>query len=295
MALRAYAIESESPGEVVARMQQLVRALGVKDMATMIYLVYDPDSGLVVFANAGHPPPLLISESGQATFLEEGLSPPLGTMPGSPQAEATARVAAGSTLLLFTDGLVERRDQSLREGLERLRQVAASSEAELQEVCDDILASMAQESIGDDIALLAIRPASLAGRPLHFRVPAEPRALAPLRHTLRRWLREIQATQQESYEILVACGEACANAVQHPHAAKEGYLDIDIAKNGDEVEVVVRDSGHWRSGTPDGGGHGLPLIHQLMDNVEIERGSRGTSVRMRRRLGRDAHERARTR
>src|SRR5439155_22011454 len=125
MALRAYAIESESPGEVLARMQQLVRALGLPDMATVVYLVFDPDSGLVVFSNAGHPPPLVITQDGVASFLEEGLAPPLGTMPHAEHAEATSRLVPGSTLLLFTDGLVERRGSSLREGLERLRQTAA--------------------------------------------------------------------------------------------------------------------------------------------------------------------------
>jgi PAS domain S-box-containing protein len=284
MALRAYAIESESPGEVVARMQQLVRALGLPDMATVAYLVFDPDSGLLVFANAGHPPPLLITETGEATFLEEGLAPPLGTMPHAEHLEATARVAPGSTLLLFTDGLIERRGVSLREGMERLRGEALSAGSDLEGLCDYLLASLVEEDVQDDIAILALQPVLLAGQTLHLRLPAEPRALAPLRHTLRRWLREVHAGSQESYEILVACGEACANAIQHPYAARQAVLEIELAKHGEEVELVVRDSGTWRSQAPDGGGFGLSLIRQLMDTVDIQSGTDGTEVRMRRRL-----------
>jgi PAS domain S-box-containing protein len=292
MALRAYAIESESPGEVVARMQQLVRALALPDMATLVYLVFDPDSGLVVFANAGHPPPLVIDQTGEAWFLEEGLSPPLGALPHAQHVEATVRLAPGSTLLLFTDGLIERRGVSLNEGLDRLRD-ASSAGPDLEALCDELLASLVEEDVGDDIALLALHPVPLAGRSLHLRVPAEPRALAPLRHTLRRWLREIHAGRQESYEILVACGEACANAIQHPFAARQDVLEIDLSLRDDEVELVVRDSGSWRSASPPDGGHGLPLIRQLMDAVEIETGTDGTAVRMRRRIRTDpADERA---
>jgi PAS domain S-box-containing protein len=297
MALRAYAVESESPGEVLARMQQLVRALGLPDMATAVYLVFDPDSGLVVYSNAGHPPPLVITPEGEASFLEEGLAPPLGTMPHAEHVEATSRLVPGSTLLLFTDGLIERRGSSLREGLERLRLAAAGGAVtDLEELCDLVLASLVERDVDDDIALLALQPVLLAGRPLHLRVPAEPRSLAPLRHTLRRWLREVDAGRQESYEILVACGEACANAIQHPFAARQDILEIDLALRDQDVELVVRDTGTWRSASSGGGGHGLALIRQLMDSVQIQSGPGGTEVQMRRRLRREnADERARAR
>jgi PAS domain S-box-containing protein len=295
MALRAYAIESESAGEVVARMQQLVRALGIPDMATVVYLVFDPDSGLLVFANAGHPPPLVIAPGGEALFLEEAVSPPLGTMPHAQHTESTARLSPGSTLVVFTDGLIERRGVSLRDGLERLRVAASGTTEDLESLADHLLTTMVEEDVEDDIALLVLQPIPLAGRPLHLRVPAEPRSLAPLRHTLRRWLREIDADRQESYEILVACGEACSNAIQHPFAARQDVLEIDLAVDDGEVELVVRDSGKWRSTSSGGGGHGIPLIRQLMDSVDIRSGPDGTEVRMRRRLGARADERARTR
>jgi anti-sigma regulatory factor (Ser/Thr protein kinase) len=112
---------------------------------------------------------------------------------------------------------------------------------------------------------------------------------------LRRWLREIGADRQESYEILVACGEAWANAIQHPFAARQDVLEIDLDVRGGEVELAVRDSGSWRSASSGGGGHGLPLIRQLMDWVDIRTGPQGTEVRMRRRLGVRPDERAGTR
>ncbi|MGH2554525.1 MAG: ATP-binding protein [Actinomycetota bacterium] len=137
------------------------------------------------------------------------------------------------------------------------------------------------------MALLALRPVRFEGQPLHVRVPAERHVLAPLRHTLRRWLRETDASPQEIYEILVACGEACANAIEHPYAAGAGYLEIDLAFVEGEVQVAVRDTGTWRHSSPPDGGHGIRLMRQLMDTVEVDQGSGGTVVRMGRRLRRE--------
>jgi anti-sigma regulatory factor (Ser/Thr protein kinase) len=178
----------------------------------------------------------------------------------------------------------------------KLRREAASPGPDLEVFCDYLLSSFVEEHVDDDIALLAFRPVRLAGRSLHFRIPAEPRALAPLRHSLRRWLREIGAGHEESYGILVACGEACANAIQHPYGARAGFIDVDLEVEGDAVHITVRDGGSWRSQSPAGGGHGLQLMRGMMDSVDVTTTPDGTVVRMRRRLGMGvADDRARAR
>jgi PAS domain S-box-containing protein len=285
MALRAYALEEDSPVQIVRRVHQLVQRLPMTEMTTMIYLVFDPDSGTVAFANAGHPPPLLIASDGSTSFLEDGLAPPLGTAPYPDYyVERTSPLAAGSTLLLFTDGLVERRGDSISLGLHRLEEEASGTHAGLDELCDHLLASLLGPEVSDDIALLALRPVSFDGDPLSVHLPAEPRVLAPLRHTLRRWLREIDATPQEINDILVASGEACSNAIQHAYGAREGYVDVTLAVVGDAIEVVVRDSGSWRPSSPAQGGRGLHLMRGLMTSVDLDTGPDGTVVRLRHRL-----------
>jgi PAS domain S-box-containing protein len=285
MALRAYALEEGSPLQVVRRIRELVQRLVPSEMATLLYLVFDLDSGSITFSNAGHLPPLLVPAQGPAIYLEEGLAPPLGAAPHPEyDVEATAKISPGSILLLFTDGLVERRGVSLRHGLGRLKEEAGTAEADPETMCDRVLASMLESDVSDDVALLALKPIQFAGQPLHLRVPAEPGVLAALRHTIRRWLREVDATPQEIYEILVACGEACANAIQHPHGARTGFLQIDIAHTDRQVDIRVGDSGTWRESPPTDGGHGLKLMRGLMDTVEVNRRSGGTVVRMRRRL-----------
>jgi len=283
MALRAYALEEPSPAEVVSRLDRLVSRLLMSEIVTLVYLVLDLDSGMVQFANAGHPPPLVVGLGGQASFLEEGLGSPLGCDdPGLP-AEASFRLVPDSTLLLYTDGLVEKRGVSIDEGLERLATVATDGGQDLEAFCEQLLCSMVEGDTADDVALLAIRPVPLTGRPL-LRVPAEPRVLAPLRQTLRRWLRESDADPHVANDILLlACGEVCTNVIQHAYGAKEGPLEISLDVRDGTAEVTIRDQGCWRPSSGIHGGYGLPLVQELMESVELMGGPDGTVVRMRRR------------
>jgi PAS domain S-box-containing protein len=285
MALRAYALEEGEPGQVVRRVRELVRRLIPSEMATLLYLVLDPDATSITFCNAGHLPPLLVA-NGEASYLEGALGPPLGAAPHPGDAvQAEVQLMPEDALLLFTDGLVERRGVSLRDGLDQLRQEARTASPDLEAMCDHLLASLLDTEIFDDVAMLALRPIRYAGERLHLRLPAEPVVLASLRHALRRWLREAGAGQQETYEILVACGEACANAIQHPHGVTTGFLEIEATSSEGEVDIRVRDTGSWRDVPPTEGGHGLRLMRDLMDTVEVSQEQGGTTVRMRRRLG----------
>ena len=297
MALRVCALEERSPTRVVTRLRHLVRGQLGSDFATLVYLVFDPDSGTVRFANAGHPPPLVVEGKEGASYLEGGLGPPLGAV-GFPDRylDVTYHLAAGSTLFLFTDGLVERRGATIRDGLDRLKALAAASDEDLEAMCDHVLLSMVESDVSDDVALLALRPVRLASEPLLLRLPAEPYVLASLRQTLRRWLREIEASPQVANDILIACGEACANVIQHAYGAKEGLLEVDLVLLDGTVEVTVRDHGTWRPISGRDGGHGERLMQGLMDSVKVNSGSGGTIVQMKRRLQTGPHgERARAR
>jgi PAS domain S-box-containing protein len=284
MALRAFALEEGSPSGVVGRIRRLMTRLLPAEMATVLYLVFDPENGDIRFANAGHPPPLVVDPAGSATYLEEALSPPLGVELTTEPPEAAGRLAPGSTLLLFTDGLVERRGTSIMDGLARLREeVAGNLDGDLDELCDRLIETLVGAHVADDVALLVLRPVPM-GAVLRMRVPAEPHVLAPLRHTVRRWLRETGVPPAAEHEILVACGEACANVIQHAYGAREGMLEVDLARVGDAVEMTVRDAGGWRPPSGDEGGRGIPLMRGLMDSVEVDSGAGGTTVRMRREM-----------
>ncbi|HET9011248.1 MAG TPA: SpoIIE family protein phosphatase, partial [Gemmatimonadaceae bacterium] len=167
MALRAHAVQDPSPVHVMSGVHRLVAHLQMPEMVTLIYLVFGPATGTLRFTNAGHPPPLIFG-GGESMYLEDGLAAPLGVTAEPSFTETRQDMWAGSTLLLYTDGLVERRGESIQTGLDRLLRCAVGHEgADVDELCDDILSSLIEaDHVADDIALLAMRPQSVAGEPL---------------------------------------------------------------------------------------------------------------------------------
>ena len=238
-AVRAYSFEGKSPAEVMACVNGLLLDAGSEHMATMIYAVLDPESGEVRMVNAGHPPPLLVSAEGAARILEGQNGPPVGALPTARYAEECTVLTPGATLLLYTDGLVEDRETSLEQGLERLRRAATDGPADPKAFCAHVVRRVIGDApSNDDVALLAVQVMALEDQ-LHLRVPAQPGVLSPLRATLRRWLFQAGASEVEAYELLTACGEACTNAIRHA----SGPLRSEF-----EVEAAVVDGG-WRSGS----------------------------------------------
>jgi anti-sigma regulatory factor (Ser/Thr protein kinase) len=249
----------------------------------MLYGIFDPETSSLCLANAGHPPPLVATPNGGATFLEGGLGPPLGVVESHRFAEASYGLRPGSTVVMYTDGLVEDRATSLDAGLDRVQHLLATAPVPLEALCDHLMAGATSgRDASDDTALLAMRCVEL-GAHLSFRLPTRPGVLRPLRATIRRWLGEAGATEQESFEIVVAVGEACANAVQHAGSASpefefEGSID-------DQVRIVIRDNGVWRDPSPSIGGRGIAIMRQFMDEAEVRRGPHGTEVILQRSLG----------
>jgi serine phosphatase RsbU (regulator of sigma subunit)/integral membrane sensor domain MASE1/anti-sigma regulatory factor (Ser/Thr protein kinase) len=287
MALRAYALHDPSPVEVLRGVHQLVTQLAMPDMATLIYLVFDPDTRQVRFANAGHPPALVMAD-GASWFLVGGLAPPVGVTADDHYEEASLELPPGATLLLYTDGLVERRGVSIQDGLDRLAlQAAEHSDSDLEHLCDQLLSALLGDTTNaDDIALVAMRTSPRFAGPLELLVAAEPQELARVRRTLRRWLRDTGVPPTDENEILVACGEASANVVQHAYDGR-GQLAVAARLDGDVVVVTVSDRGRWRAPAERGGGWGFSLMEALVDVVEIDRRPSGTVVTLRRsvRLG----------
>jgi GAF domain-containing protein/anti-sigma regulatory factor (Ser/Thr protein kinase) len=286
-AVRAYAFEGCSPAQVLESVNGLLLDAGVEHMATMVYAVLDSETGEIRMVNAGHPPPLLVEAGGAARFLEGGNGPPLGALPGARYDEVPVGLSPGTTLLLYTDGLVEDRTTPLEQGLERLRLAAVGGPPDPEAFCSYVLRGVGASSCDDDVAILAVQLSPLDG-PLHLRVPAQPGVLAPLRATLRRWLAQAGASETESYELVTACGEACTNAIRHASGPVRSDFEVEAAVVDGDVQIRVRDRGTWREPRGGVGGRGLPIIEAYVDELDVVRTPSGTEVRMRRRLARDA-------
>jgi serine phosphatase RsbU (regulator of sigma subunit)/anti-sigma regulatory factor (Ser/Thr protein kinase) len=284
-ALRAYALEALRPGLALERMNGFVLEGEQGGMVTLLYAVIDPDAQTVQVASAGHPPPLVLDPDGRPTFVEAPAGSPLGVARYSAYEESVTTLDPWSTLLLYTDGLVEGPELPLGEGMEGLRSSVEGAPREPEELCHGVLESLdVRVGFNDDLALLAVQLAP-PGKTLALSLPARPSSLASMRRAVAQWLRLAGAGDDETYEILVACGEACANTVAHAHPAlSDSSFEVHAAQDGSEVQVAIRDTGRWRSPGSETRGRGLAVTRELMDDVEIEPSDHGTTVTMRRRL-----------
>ena len=151
--LRAYLVKEGSPGEALVRLNELVGHLLPDDLASVVVVELDPATGRVRLANAGHLPPVLVA-SGVARLVEEARGPALGVIAAPRYADAELDLGAGDLLLLYTDGLIESRTESLDAGLERLRAATESLPDDLDEACESVLGLQVGD---DDVTVLALR------------------------------------------------------------------------------------------------------------------------------------------
>ncbi|MEU6206767.1 GAF domain-containing SpoIIE family protein phosphatase [Micromonospora musae] len=155
-ALRAYALETEDPAEVLTRLDRKVQLFEPGAMATVLYAVLDPTLESVTVSSAGHLPPL-VAEPGEGTRLvpiEPDL--PLGAYPGASRHTARIELAPAGCLFLYTDGLIERRDRHLDMGIDLLLRSLTCQPADA--MCTTAMAAMLSErEATDDVAVLAVR------------------------------------------------------------------------------------------------------------------------------------------
>ncbi|TFV63234.1 GAF domain-containing protein [Blastococcus sp. CT_GayMR20] len=164
--------QPESPARVLAALDRAMGDLAVGTLATAVLARVEragPDGQraqrLLRWSNAGHPPPLLLGPDGAVTVLERMPNRLLGVDPASQRVEHAVLLPPGSTLLLYTDGLTERRGATLDDGLDWLRgEVAGMQDLPLEELCDRLLAVL-PEALDDDVALLALRASAQAPAP----------------------------------------------------------------------------------------------------------------------------------
>jgi PAS domain S-box-containing protein len=283
-AARAYSQVESAPAEVVARLNRLVRNSGDDAMATVLYAVLDRDTGELAFTSAGHPPPLVLSPAGPR-FLEGGRSVPVGAVDTAVFREGVERLTEGCVLLLYTDGLVERRDTPLEDRLAQLAAAADRAGSGLEALCEQLLSEvLGREERADDVAMLVVRALPIGSPRLELTLPAEPEALPTLRRRLVRFLHAAGASEAETYEVSLTVSEAAGNAIEHAYGPGDATFEVCLETAAGEIEAEVRDRGRWRDPRGAHRGRGLRIIEGLMDQVEVVAEEDGTLVRMRRRL-----------
>ncbi|MEA2473487.1 MAG: hypothetical protein QOE06_1402 [Thermoleophilaceae bacterium] len=285
IALRAYALDGDGPGPVLDKLDRLVRGLGEREMATVAYGVLDPADGTLEIAVAGHLPPLVVPPSGEGRLLECVSSRPVGVVAARRYESSTFQVERGETLVLYTDGLVERRGTAIEAGLRDLASSVASLAGRApDELCDGLLAAAGAGTVADDVAVLAVRIPAEAAKRLELHLAADPGSLAVMRRALGDWLRRIGMDEASAYDVMVAVGEAAANAIEHAYGPSEAHFRLEATVEDGSLVVSVMDEGRWRPARGSHRGRGLAMMEELMDDVQVDSTDRGTAITMRRRI-----------
>jgi hypothetical protein len=279
-ACRALLLEHNSPGPALAALDRFAARLSGAECTTALCAVLDPRTGELVYSTAGHPPPILVRADRTFSTLEDARSIPLGLRPARPRPEARTVISPRSTLLFYTDGLVERRRRSLDEGIARATDLVKNGgDAPLEELADQLMANLApSEGYEDDVALLLFRQPG----PLEVTVAADSGHLARARNALRGWLARCDLNPIQAHKVLVAAGEAVANAIEHGcHDDPDGRLWLRASVTTDQLHLSVTDTGSWkppRHADEVHRGRGLTIMRALMDEVVVTPGTTGTTV-----------------
>jgi serine phosphatase RsbU (regulator of sigma subunit)/anti-sigma regulatory factor (Ser/Thr protein kinase) len=281
-ACRALLLDHPSPRAALCGLDRFAARLPGAQCTTAVCAVLDPDTGELVYSSAGHPPPILVDADGTTRTLEDGHTIPVGLRPDRPRPEARATVPAGATLLLYTDGLVERRGTSLDQGIARASVLVRNGRtAALDDLADRIMTRLAPSSgYQDDVAVLLYRHPA----PLEISFPAHVNELSRSRAALRSWLTQARVDPDQAHDMLVAAGEAVANAIEHGHRdSPEGIITLRAAISVDQVQLTIVDTGSWKPPQPAVDRHrgrGITLMRALMHEVAIHPDPGGTTVQL---------------
>ncbi|GIF03566.1 ATP-binding SpoIIE family protein phosphatase [Actinoplanes siamensis] len=287
-ALRALALTDPAPPSVLAGLDRLVGSLGAESrneeiFVTVVYGVLDPADGSVTLASAGHPPPVLRraglgGEPASAELVKVPPGAPLGL--GGRWQTGSLTLEPGDTILMYSDGVVERRDRPLNEGLDALVAAAAgSASGDPRNMCS--LATAAIEgTTDDDVAVLAVEHALAMSRAATMHVAAEPTGPSRVRQWMSNRLRDWQVPEPVIGAAILCTSELTTNALLHAGTPAQVHIDL----NAERLLVSVADTGtrgsviRARADALASRGRGLGLIEELSDSWGTDPTVRGSTV-----------------
>jgi serine phosphatase RsbU (regulator of sigma subunit)/anti-sigma regulatory factor (Ser/Thr protein kinase) len=281
-ACRALLLDNASPAAALAKLDRFAARLPGAQCTTAVCAILDPETGELAYSSAGHPPPILVHADGTTQILEGGHTIALGVRPHWSRPEAHVTMPARSTVVLYTDGLVERRRLALDDGISRAATLVQDGRVSpLEDLANQMMSSLAPSGgYQDDVVLLLYRHPA----PLELTFQADVRNLAPARHALRSWLTRARVDPDQSLNVLIAAGEAVANAIEHGHRDKpDGVITLRATALANEVRLTIVDTGVWKPPEPIAAAHrgrGITLMRALMGEVAIDSVSSGTTVQL---------------
>ncbi|MFF3876121.1 SpoIIE family protein phosphatase [Streptomyces sp. NPDC001978] len=276
------------PDELLTRIADLVQRLAAEAPpddhhivgGTCLYAVYDPVTRRCAIASAGHPPPVLVRPDGTAEAVEISPGPPLA-LSGMPYETTVIDVEPGSVLALYTDGLVERGDRDIGQGLRRLTEALAAycrPDRALDETGRALLADLADQAPRDDAVLLLARTRAVpAASTAHWEIPADPAAVSKAREWITRQL-TMWGLDDLLFTTELIVSELVTNAIRYGRPP----MDLRLIRHNVLVCEVTDSSSTQprlrRARTTDEGGRGLFLVAQLGGRWGCRHGQNGKTI-----------------
>jgi PAS domain S-box-containing protein len=263
-AVRAYARLDLPPADLLESLDGLVRDIGEDQIVTCIYAVFDPADQVLRFANAGHLPPIVATPEGDCRLVGGDENPPLGIGAVNLR-QHEVDLASNARVVLYTDGLVERRGEDLELGIEALARLVATLTGPVDGVPEELAAAMLPDGPDDDVAILVARvDPPTEDESLSQRLEPTGLAVAEARHLVASYLHERGVPEQLVQDATLATSELVTNAFLHGQAPVELRMRIE----GSDVLIEVRDRATYqprklRPDEDDEHGRGLQIVAAL--------------------------------
>jgi serine phosphatase RsbU (regulator of sigma subunit)/CheY-like chemotaxis protein/anti-sigma regulatory factor (Ser/Thr protein kinase) len=279
-ALRMVSLSESRPSRLVHELDRFLKMSRPGVFATMVIVRFDPDNGTCTMTNAGHVSPLEFGRE-QELLHAGATSPPLGAASGGAPEEVSFVLPWGHALVLYTDGLVERRGEPIDEGLARLCKMVSTLAVDTPHLAHEIVRACTDGDLRDDIAVLALHH---RGPTPEFATsfPADVRELGALRTDVRRWMLACGGDRRSVDDIVLAISEIAANACIHAYRpGTDGSVRLEAFVDGDDIVGSIHDDGAWRRPRDDDGGHGLKMAGAVAAEMVVVPGPQGTTVTLR--------------
>lgn len=272
--------------EVIRAVDDFAAGMPAARGGSLCLAILDRETGSVRYTRRGHPPPLVATAGGATRFLSGSGGPPLG-MPGGGEPAGEAVLAAGESLVLYTNGAVQRTGDTLTEGLGELAdcvaEVVRHREFAERRLTEQICAALTGKDRADDVIVLAATMLTAPPESISMSVPATADQLGVIRKRFSSWLDEFRPGEDDLVALELSVVEAVTNSIEHAFPGPPGLVRVEASLHRDgTVSVVVSDDGRWKVPAEDPGfrGRGLLMMREFSDQVWLHTSPHGTTVTM---------------
>ncbi|HZV76348.1 MAG TPA: SpoIIE family protein phosphatase [Candidatus Babeliales bacterium] len=277
-ALRLSALEGLTPAQTLRRANGALMLDEEHPIITAIFGVIEVGRSRFRYSCAGHPPPVIAPLFGKARYLPGG-GVPLGVDVNSLFPAREVELEPYTTLLLYTDGLIEYDRNIERESARLLDALTARVQDGTADGAGALLRNVLDNRQLDDIAVLAATILPQRPEPVEIRLPAAPASAAIARRLALRYARVAKLTPERTFDLIIAVGEAVANAVEHAYRGTTGDFVFRLSARDGRIFGEVQDLGTWREGEPPTDrGRGLAILRATTQRLELNRTPSGTTV-----------------